>query len=99
MNSGMAQSNSRAKRARAKTESRFGDGLRQPHPAGRDSARPLGQLLENARDFRRFFFAELHEAIVELDRFERLDENRLARGARGMNDALHLRGGRRRARE
>ncbi len=52
--------------------------------------KPFGQLSEDARDFRGFILGELHEPVVELDGFKRLDENRLARGAGGVHDALHL---------
>ena len=46
-----------------------------------------------------FVFGELHETIIQIDGFERLDENGLPRGAGGVNDARNVRGGRRRERE
>ena len=72
--------------------------LRRRARAGRDRRAAGGQLVEDARDFGGFFFAKLHQAIIQLDGFERLDENGLARGAGGVHHARR-RGGRRRARE
>ena len=41
-----------------------------------------------------FLFAELHEAIIQINGFERLDENGLPRGAGAVNHARNARGGR-----
>ena len=52
----------------------------QPQLSGPRSARkPLREFRQNARDFDSFIFAELHEAIIQIDGFERLDENGLPR--------------------
>ena len=50
----------------------------------------VSQLREDVRNFDGFFLAELDEAIVEVDGIERLDENGLAGGAGGVDDAGHL---------
>src|SRR5580704_18676474 len=47
----------------------------------------FSELGENASDFRDFFFGELNEAIIQIDGFERLDENGLAGGAGSVDDA------------
>ena len=73
----------------------FGGGSLQRAAFGADA---IGQLREDARDFDGFLFAELDEAIVEVDGFERLDKNSLAGGAGGVDDAGRRRGGRRRGR-
>ena len=90
MNSGSVQLNSRAKRARGEHRVELRDRRRRKAQRPEICAQPLGQLFEDARDFGCFVFGELHELVVELNRFERLDENRLAGRARGVHDALHL---------
>ena len=47
----------------------------------------FGELGENAGDLGDFFFGELNEAIIQIDGFERLDENSLSRGAGSVDDA------------
>src|SRR5580700_9424187 len=47
----------------------------------------FSELGENASDFRDFFFGELNEAIIQIDGFERLDENGLAGRAGSVDDA------------
>ena len=46
--------------------------------------------IEDSRDFRGLVLGKLHEPVVVLDGFKRLDENCLPRGAGGVHDALHL---------
>ena len=67
--------------------------------AGRDRRAAFREFRENARDFGGFIFAKLHEAIIQVDGFERLDENSLARGARSVNHAGNPAPVARRARE
>ena len=43
------------------------------------------EFRENAGNLGQFFFGELNEPVVQIDRFERLDVNGLARGARGVH--------------
>ena len=51
---------------------------------------PRCELFQNTRDLRRFLFPELHQAIVDLDRFQRLDEKRLPRSAGRMDHPLEV---------
>ena len=62
-------------------------------------AQAIREFRQNARNFNGLIFAKLHEAIIQVDRFERLDENGLARGARSVNHAGNALAGPRRARE
>ena len=87
VNSGTVQSKSRAKRARAKSESRCAISAAAAWSGPRSSADPLRQLFQDARDFGDFFVAQLDQTVIEIDRFERLDENRLPRGARAVHYA------------
>ena len=93
------RSNSRAKRARAKDGIEFGNCLNGKFERAEIGAQALGEFEEDARNFRRFVLGKLDQAVIELDGFKRLDENRLPGRAGGVDDALQSRGGRRRARE
>ncbi len=89
VNTGMHASYSRAKRARANSESNSAIGIRRLLQRRALGGHASGQFLENARDLGGFFFGKLHQAIVQLDGFERLEEHRLPGGARRMHHALH----------
>ena len=86
-NSGATQSNSRAKRARANTESKWAIARSGAFERPALAAKPLGEVGQDAGDFGQLFFAQLHQAVVEVDRFQRLDEHGLARAARSVDDA------------
>src|SRR2546423_9331465 len=45
------------------------------------------ELEQDAQNFRAFLFPELHELVVGLDRFERLDKPGLARSAGAVNNS------------
>ena len=49
----------------------------------------LGKLLQDAENLRGLVFGKLHQLVVGLHRFKRLDENGLPRSAGAVNDALH----------
>ena len=68
----------------------FGNGLNRKAQRPEICAQALGQFVEDARNFRRFVLGKLHEPVVVLDGFKRLDENGLAGRAGGVHDALHL---------
>ena len=55
-------------------------------------AHAIGQFRENAGDLDGFFFGKLHEPIIQIDGFERLDENSLSRGAGAVDHARERRG-------
>ena len=67
--SGMHASNSRAKRARAKSESRCGDGSAAASSGPRSARTRAVKFFEDARDLGGFFVAELHQAIIQIDAF------------------------------
>ena len=85
--SGSLQSISRAKRARANAESisAIFSAAAQRAAIGTQA---VGELREDSGNFSGFFFRQLYQTVIEIDRFERLDENRLARRAGGMDDAV-----------
>ena len=48
-------------------------------------AHPFRQLLQNSVDFRKLIFAELNQTIIQIDGFERFNENCLSRCARAVD--------------
>ena len=63
------------------------DGRGRALRAGRARRARGWSALQNARDFGRFFLAELHQAIIQINRLKRLDEHRLPRRARRVHHA------------
>ncbi len=53
-------------------------------------AHAVGHFEQDAVDFARFFFRQLRQLVVEVDGFERLDEQRVAAGADAVDDAVEL---------
>ena len=54
------------------------------------AAQARSQLVEYAHDFRGLVFGELHQVIVAVQGFQRLNEHRLTRRACAVNDARHV---------
>src|SRR5437868_13181844 len=52
------------------------------------TAQQLRQLSEDAVHFALFFLAQPHQLIIQIDGFERLDEQRVSATAGTMNDAV-----------
>ena len=53
-------------------------------------AQAVGHLEQDAVDLAHLLFGEAHELVVEIDGFERLDEERVAAGAGGVDHAIDL---------
>ena len=68
----------------------FGNRLDRKTQRPEICAQALGQLGKDSRNFRGLVLGKLHEPVVVLDGFKRLDENGLPRRAGGVHDALHL---------
>ena len=54
------------------------------------AAQPVGHLAQDAVHFARFFLGQAHQLVVEVDGFERLDEQRVAAGAGAVDHAIQL---------
>ncbi len=50
-------------------------------------AQPLGQLRQNPRNFHQLFFGQLHQPVIQINRFQWLDEHRLPRRASPVHHA------------
>jgi hypothetical protein len=61
----------------------FSDGLDCKTQRSEIASQAVGQFAEDSRNLRRFVLGKLHQLIVVLDGFKRLDENRLPRRACG----------------
>ena len=86
----MAQSNSRANLALPKTSSSSahgGQGLADGIAVG---AQARGHLHQDAVDLAHLLFGEADQFVVEIDGFQRLDEEGVAAGAGAVDDAIHL---------
>ena len=53
-------------------------------------AQAVGEFAQDAKDLARFFFLQTHQFVVEVDGFERLQEQRLTGGARAVDHAGQL---------
>ena len=69
---------------------KFGNRLNRKAQRPEICAQALGELGEDSRNFRGLVLGKLHESVVVLDGFKRLDENRLPGRAGGVHDALHV---------
>jgi hypothetical protein len=87
---GSTQSNSIAKRAFAKIEIELcHHGQRLPDGFG-VAAEAVRHFEQDAEDLARFLFAEPHQFVIEVDGFERLDEQRASARTGAVNDAFEL---------
>src|SRR5512133_161676 len=55
-----------------------------------EAAQAIGHLAQNAVDLAPFLFGEADQLVIQVDRFERLDEQRVAAGAGPVDDAVEL---------
>jgi hypothetical protein len=53
------------------------------------TTKPFRELFQDARDLRQLVLAELDQPIIQIDSFERLDENGLPRSAGAVNHSRH----------
>ena len=86
----MAQSKSAAKRALAKISSSSAIVDQRLPDRVAVAAQPVGHFQQDAVDFAHLLFGEPDQLVVEVDGFERLDEERVAAGAGAMDDAVEL---------
>ena len=54
------------------------------------AAQAAGDLEQDAAHLARFFFRQAHQLVIQVDGFERLDEQRVAAGARAVDHAVQL---------
>ena len=52
-------------------------------------AQPFRKLRQNPRNLHHLFFGKLHQPVVQVNRFQRLDEHRLPRRARAVHHARY----------
>ncbi len=54
------------------------------------AAQAVGHFEQDAADFTRLFLGEAHQFVIEVDGFERLDEERVAARTGSVDDAVQL---------